>query len=515
MKHVFKEKIHEALRSVLPLTLTVLAVNFLLMLSFGEAMPWGMLAQFLIGAAFLLLGLCFLALGEDVAMIPMGDRVGAHLSRTGKYSFLIICSFLIGALITIAEPNLAVFASLLPGIADKTVIFAAAAGVGLFLVFGVLRVIKRFPLSITLTMLFAVLFALAAFAPKSSLAVSFDAGGVATGPITAAFIMSVGIGLASVRGGKGSTDNSFGAVAFCTLGPIAALLFLGLIGKTGNVSAEVGELTSAAGWEIILDFIREIPIFLEEVALALLPIILFFVIFHFVFLRLSARSLVRIGVGVLYAFIGHTLFLTGVCVGFIPAGNYLGKLIASLPYGLSFLLVPAAMMMSGLIVRAEPAVHVLNEQVEDVTVGAVSKRAMMTMLTVGVVIACGLAMLRLLTGVSLWYFLIAGYAISLTLSFIVPKAFTAIAFDTGGAASGAMTIAFLVPFAKGACIALNGSGESVLTDAFGLIALIVMLPIITVQILGLLYKIELNKVNDIKRSGDDTVTIIEFDRQES
>ncbi len=512
MKHVLREKFIEALRAVLPLFLVVIALNFILLLCFGTSMPTGMLLQFIIGAVFLLFGVFFLAIGEDLAMIQMGERVGAHLAQTGKYVLLIICCLLIGALITIAEPNLAVFATLLPGLSSKTVIMTVAGGVGVFLVLSVLRVIKRIPLPIVLTILYLLLFALSAFAPKEFVSVAFDSAGVATGPITASFIMSVGIGLASVRGGKNSVDDSFGAVAICMIGPVAALLLLGTFGSTGQYVLESTEVYSAEGPAVIMDFLREIPVFIEEVALALLPIILFFFLFQLIFLRLGKSYYFRILIGVVNAFLGHTLLLTGVFVGFLPAGTFLGELIASLPNGFHALLIPAGMLIGGLMVHTEPAVRVLIDQVGAVTVGAVSERAMKIMLTIGVSLAAGLSMLRILTGIPILYFLIIGFGFSVTLSFIVPKVFTAIAFDSGGAVTGVTAVAFMLPFAKGACISLTGSAESMLSDAFGIIALVVMMPIIMIQLLGLLYMIKLGKPSPVL-SGDDTVTIVEFDSE--
>lgn len=512
MKHLLREKFIEALRAVLPLLLIVIALNFILLLCFGASMPTGMLLQFIIGAVFLLFGTFFLALGEDLAMVRMGERVGAHLAQTKKYFILIVCCFLIGALITIAEPNLAVFATLLPGISNRTIIFSVAAGVGLFLVIGVLRVIRKLSLPLMLTVVYLLLFAVSAFVPKGFISVAFDSAGVATGPITASFIMSVGVGLAAVRGGKRSADDSFGAVAICMIGPIAAILLLGAFGAVGEYTLESSAVYSAEGWGIITDFLKEIPVFLEEVAFALLPIVLFFLVFQLIFLRPSKPFVIRTVIGVINAFLGHTLLLTGVYVGFLPAGTYLGEIIAKLPNGFHLLLIPIGMIMGGLIVHTEPAVHVLIEQVETVTVGAVSKRAMKTMLTIGVAAAAGLAMLRILTGIPILWFLVIGYAVSITLSFMIPKVFSAIAFDSGGAATGVTAVAFILPFAKGACISLTGSAEAMLSDAFGIIALIVLMPIIMIQILGLLYKIKLGKPSPVL-SGDDTVTIVEFDTE--
>lgn len=515
MKRVLHEKFGEALRSVLPLCAVVFIFDALLRVIFKKGMPAGELIQFLIGAVFVLAGIIFLALGEDLAMVDMGDRIGAHITRSGSYILLIISTFLLGSLVTLAEPNLAVFASQLPGIAEKTVIVACALGLGIFMVLSLMRVIRRIPLPVALTLVYVVVFALSFAAPRSLLAIAFDSGGIATGPVTASFIMAVGLGLAAVRGGSRSVDNSFGTLALCTAGPVIALLILGIFGKTGDVVLTREPAYVAHGAAIITDFLHRIPVFVEEVAIALLPIIIFFVLYQFIFLHLRGASLLRLGVGLLYTFIGHTLFLTGAFVGFLPTGEFLGQSIASLDGNYKLLLIPAGMLMGALAVTAEPGLHALQEQVERVTVGAVKKRALRIMLAFGGAVAAGIAMLRVLTGVPLWHFLLGAYAVSLTLSFLVPQVFTAIAFDSGCAAVGAMTVTLLIPLANGASGMIADSSEAILTSAFGLAALIVVIPIITIQTLGLIYRIKLSRVSRLLKTGDETVTIIEFDREEA
>ncbi|MBO4384630.1 MAG: DUF1538 domain-containing protein [Clostridia bacterium] len=511
MKHILKKKFHEALRSVLPLTVAVAALVFVFHLVSADPMPWKMLAKFGLGAVLLLLGVWFLAIGEDLALIYMGNRIGTHLAKSNKYSLLIVCAFFLGALVTVAEPNLSVFASLFPGIENRTIILTVALGAGVFLVLSVLRIIKRLPLPITLTVLYAVIFAVSFFAPKSAVPVAFDSGGVATGPVTVSFIISVGVGLAAARGGSRSAEDSFGSVAVCMAGPIIALLILGLIEKSAHQAVEIPETLHIEGVSVFTGFIEEFPVIVEEVAFALAPITVLFIIFNFAFLRLSAPRLIRIGLGVVFAFLGHTCLLTGIFAGFLPAGTYLGELTASLPNGLHLLLIPVGMLLSALIVRTEPAIHVLVEQVEDLTIGAISKRAMFTMLTIGVTAAVGLSMIRIILGLPLIWFLIGGFAVSLLLSFIVPKVFTSVAFDSGGAVSGAMTVAFMLPYAKGVCSALFGSGADVAMDAFGMIALVVIMPIITIQTSGLVYKLKLGGLRGMLRTNDDRITIIEFD----
>ena len=230
-------------------------------------------------------------------------------------------------------------------------------------------------------------------------------------------------------------------------------------------------------WQL---FHEGLPEYIKEIASSLLPIVVMFGVFQAVALRLDKRTLGRIAVGLAYTYVGLVLFLTGANVGFMPAGNYLGQVLTGC--GMPWVIIPIGMLIGYFIVKAEPAVYVLNKQVEEVTDGAISAQAMGMALSAGVSISVGLAMVRVLTGISILWFLIPGYAVAIGISFVVPKLFTAIAFDAGGVASGPMTATFLLPLAQGACVAVGGN---IVTDAFGVVAMVAMTPLITVQLMGL------------------------------
>ena len=500
MNRKLLEKIKESLSSVLPVTGIVILIHLLL-----SPMPGGTFALFLIGAVLLVLGMGLFTLGADLSMMPMGERVGAHLTKSKKLSILIPVCFLIGALITIAEPDLTVLAGQVPTVPDAVLILTVAVGVGLFLVLALLRIIFRKSLQLLLFVFYGLVFVLAAFTPEEFLAAAFDSGGVTTGPITVPFIMALGIGVAAVRGGNSAQDDSFGLVTMCSIGPVLSMLLLGMFynaGTGGHTSVEAHN-PSGIG-EILALFGEAIPEYLADVALALLPVVLFFLAFQILFLRLSRKRLLKMGVGLLYTFVGLVLFLTGVNVGFLPAGYTLGSRLGATAAGW---IIPIGMVMGFFVVMAEPAVHVLNKQVEEITVGAISQRAMLLSLSVGVAVSIGIAMLRVVAGVSIWYFLLGGYAVALTLSFFVPKIFTAVAFDSGGVASGPMTAAFMLPFAMGACDALGGN---ILTDAFGLVAMVAMTPLITIQLLGVLYSIKLRRTVQAAEPEAEQIEIFEF-----
>lgn len=500
MNRKLLEKIKESLSSVLPVTGIVILIHLLL-----SPMPGGTFALFLIGAVLLVLGMGLFTLGADLSMMPMGERVGAHLTKSKKLSILIPVCFLIGALITIAEPDLTVLAGQVPTVPDAVLILTVAVGVGLFLVFALLRIIFRKSLQLLLFVFYGLVFVLAAFTPEEFLAAAFDSGGVTTGPITVPFIMALGIGVAAVRGGNSAQDDSFGLVTMCSIGPVLSMLLLGMFynaGTGGHTSVEAHNPTGIE--EILKLFGQAIPEYLADVALALLPVVLFFLVFQILFLRLSRKRLLKMGVGLLYTFVGLVLFLTGVNVGFLPAGYALGSRLGATAAGW---IIPIGMAMGFFVVMAEPAVHVLNKQVEEITVGAISQRAMLLSLSVGVAVSIGIAMLRVVAGVSIWYFLLGGYAVALGLSFFVPKIFTAVAFDSGGVASGPMTAAFMLPFAMGACDALGGN---ILTDAFGLVAMVAMTPLITIQLLGVLYSIKLRRTVQAAEPEAEQIEIFEF-----
>lgn len=503
MRHNLGEKTKEAVISVVPITVIVLLLHFTV-----APLPLGLLALFLVGAVLLVLGMGLFTLGADLSMMPMGEAVGAELIKSRKITLLIVSSLVMGIVITIAEPDLQVLANQIPSVPNMTLILAVAIGVGIFLVTALLRIVFRLRLSYLLIGLYIVVFGIAAFASDSLLSVAFDSGGVTTGPITVPFILALGIGVSAVRGGKDAHDDSFGLVAVCSVGPILAVLLLDIFtgGGAATIDAIVPtdihslrDLTAA-----FMDKSHGFPHEFKQVATALLPIVGCFALFQIFLLKLPKSRLVKMGIGMVYTYLGLVLFLTGVNVGFLQIGNYLGALIGALDY--NWILIPIGAVMGFFVVMAEPAVHILNKQVEDITVGAISKRAMLLSLSCGVAISIAMSMIRTITGLAIWWFIIPGYAIALALSFFVPKIFTAIAFDSGGVASGPMTAAFMLPFAMGACAAARGS-EHVLTDAFGLVAMVAMTPLVTIQILGLVYKIKLARVKEKPLIGADDEVI--------
>lgn len=475
----FTEKLKEAFNAVLPI------IGIVLFLSFTIApVPSSILLLFLFGAVLLIIGMMFFTLGAELSMTPMGEKMGTKMASAGNLGFVLFLCFLLGFVITISEPDLQVLAEQVPSIPNHILILAVACGVGFFLVIAMLRMLFAKALPPLLFLFYIVIFLLAFLIPKDFLAVAFDSGGVTTGPMTVPFIMALGVGFAAVRSDRHAEDDSFGLVALCSIGPILAVMILGLLyhpEDTGYTPTALPEISNSV--ELWKCFAEGFPEYMREIANSLLPIVLFFAAFQMISLKLKKKKLLKIIIGIAYTYIGLVLFLTGVNVGFMPAGNHLGQTIAGLPY--RFLLIPLGMVIGFFIVKAEPAVYVLIEQVEEITSGAIPGRAMSLSLSLGVAVSVGLAMTRVLTGISILWFIVPGYAIALMLSFFVPKIFTAIAFDSGGVASGPMTAAFLLPFAMGACQSVGGN---IVQDAFGIIAMVAMTPLIAIQILGFIYQ---------------------------
>lgn len=471
-----KEKIHESLTSVLPIT----AIVFVLSVT-AVPIPIDITMMFLAGAVMLIVGMGFFSLGADMAMMPMGTGFGAQLGKTKTILPLVVVTFLMGTLITIAEPDLQVLADQVSAIPDEVLIMTVAAGVGIFLAIAMLRTRFGVPLPILIIIFYIAIFALTAAAPRDFIAVAFDSGGVTTGPMTVPFLMTLGVGMTASR--AGGSDDSFGIVALCSIGPVLSVLVLGIIyapKEAMTTPVEIVEILTTA--DVARHFLLVAPWYIKEVVLAISPIIVMCALFQLLTRRWTKASLIQMSVGFAYTAIGLILFLTGVSAGFIQVGNLIGVEIAASEF--KWALLPLGALIGYYIVVAEPAIHVLNKQVEEVSGGAISQRAMRLSLSIGVAAAISIAMLRILTGISLLWFIVPGYALALLLALKTPKIFTGIAFDSGGVASGPMTSTFILPFAMGACESVGGN---ILTDAFGVVALVAMTPLITIQMLGLVY----------------------------
>ena len=442
--------------------------------------------MFFVGTVMLVVGIGMFTLGADTSMIVIGEEIGAKLVRLKKVWIILPVCFVIGVLVTVAEPDLKVLADQTPIVDTQVMIWSVGIGVGLFLALAFLRIFLQIKINVLFIILYAIvfIFACSPLISPSFIPTAFDSGGVTTGPITVPFIMALGLGLSSIRGDKTSEEDSFGLVAMCSVGPILTVLILGAANNTNTPEqtiAPIGSYETVA--EVFQTFIHALPHYMKDVFSAIIPIVAFFLLFNAVSLKLDKKTLIKIFVGLAFTYIGLVLFLTGANVGFMPIGQYLGESLAGSGY--SWILVPIGMIIGYFIVSAEPAVHVLKQQVETITEGRISAKALGLSLAIGVAASVGIAMIRVITGISILWFLIPGYAFALIISCVVPPIFTSVAFDAGGVASGPLTATFLLPLAMGASFAAGGN---IAEDAFGIVAMVAMTPLLTIQILGLVSK---------------------------
>ena len=447
MNPKLKEKILESLSAVLPITGIVLLLSIFLV-----PLGTGAIVMFFVGAVLLIVGMGMFQLGAEMAMSPLGEGIGVQISKSKRLIFIALISLLMGVLITMAEPDLQVLSDQVPAVPNATLIFTVALGVGIFLAFAVLRIILKINLAYLLMGLYLVLIILSFFVPKDFLAVAFDSGGVTTGPILSVLLLG------------------------CFFHPQDAAY------------SETAVPDVATMQDVMISFAAQLPHYAREVLISIVPIAAMFLVFQLVSRRYQHRQKLRIAVGFGYTYAGLVLFLCGVNVGFAPVGSLIGHDLAGTSQ--KWLLVPIGMLIGYYIVKAEPAIQILNRQVQSVTNGMVSAKAMNHCLSIGVSVSVGLSMLRVLTGISIAFIVIPGYVLALAMSKFVPKIFVGIAFDSGGVASGPMTSTFLLPLCIGACEMLGGN---IMTDAFGVVALVALTPLIAVQIMGLQYQFKLAK----------------------
>lgn len=473
MKQIYGS-LKESLQSVLPITAIVLMLSISV-----SPLNSGVLVLFSFGTLLLIAGMSFFNIGSGISMEPLGEGIGKQISKSKKIIIPVVICFVLGLLITIAEPDLQVLAEQVPSIPNTVLIMCVAVGVGAFLVIALLRIRFGIPLAKLLIVFYAIVISLAFFVPDDFVPTAFDSGGVTTGPITVPFIMALGTGMATMSRKKNSGENSFGLVSLCSIGPILSVLILSICFNPAPETSETVIPAIETTKDAFMCFFHALPEYGKEVLVAFLPIVAVFVVFQLISRRFHKHQIAKICVGFIYTYMGLVLFLTGANVGFMPAGKLIGSTIADSDY--KYLLIPIGIIMGYFVVMAEPAVHSLKKQVVEVTNGKISQKSVGYALSIGVGVSVGISMLRVLTEIPLLPFLIVGYAISLIISFFVPPIYTGIAFDSGGVASGPMTTTFMLPLAMGACEVLGGN---VMTDAFGIVAMVAMAPLITIQVLG-------------------------------
>jgi len=479
MRDIIKEKVSESMLAVLPICVMILLLHFTIAPLKSE-----LLAMMFVGMAMLFVGMILFSIGVELSLLPIGEHVGSALIASRKLPLIIVVLFIFGFVVTAAEPDLFVLAHQVGSIPDLTLIIGISVGVGLFLILAVLRILFRWRLGRVLAIIYPLAFCIAIFA-SDYLAIAVDAAAVTTGPVTVPFLLAIGGGFAAATSGRNAEEDNFGISSICSVGPIMTVLIMGMFFvPTDTQYLGQPEIAGEGARTVFAIFADGLWHSLKDVIMITIPIVSIFLLFQVVKLKLSKTELMKIFVGIIYLMIGLTVFLAGVNNGFMPAATAFGEAIGALEY--NWIVIPIAFVIGAGVLLAEPTAYVLVKRVVDITNGAISRSMMLFGMATGVGIAMSLAMVRVLTGMSIWWLLIPGYAISLTLTFIVPNIFVGIGFDAGEVATGAMSAAFVLPFAL-------GFGKLTSVDAFGIVGLSTMLPPIVVQSIGLLYNIKLKR----------------------
>lgn len=491
--NVIVSKFKEVLFSVLPITILVLLLNFSI-----SPLETPMLVRFMIGSMFVVLGLTIFLFGIDMGIAPLGDLTGESLAKSNKLWIVLTSGLILGFFISVAEPGLMVLANQVDmvtagSIESIKILFVVSFGLAIMLALGFLRVFYNLPLYKILLGLYLIIFVGALFTSREFLAIAFDASGSTTGILAVPFILSLSVGLSKMkRDSKASEKDSFGLVAIASTGAILSVLLLDILSESTGFSATLS-LTTNDTDSIIMPFIRGIPRNMKDSFLAILPLITILLILQKAVFKLNKRALRKVVTGFIFALIGLFIFLWGVNTGFMDVGSSLGKSLVLMENKMFIVII--GFILGAVTILAEPAVYVLTQQIEDVTSGYVNRKAVLFPLAIGVGLAVALSVVRVITpSLQLWHYLLPGYLVSLGLMFIIPKLFIGIAFDAGGVATGPVTATFILAFIQGAAHAFEGA--DLMADGFGMIAMVAMMPIVTLEILGLVFKIK-----SIKKGG--------------
>ncbi len=474
-------KVKETTASVIPIILIVSILHFTV-----SPLERDVFTRFLYGSLFIIAGLSLFLTGSELSVIPFGQMAGSALVRQRKSTILLLSGLIIGIVITIAEPQVQILSSQIsrfnPTVSPSILIITISVGVGLFTSAALLRVLLGFSFRWTILAFYLLVALVAVIGDSYYIPIAFDAGGATTGPLTVPFIIALGIGVSTVRKGEKREQDSFGLVGIASIGPILAVLLIPFFSptKTGGGHNTTAEITPSLS--------SLIQSSLTEVLQSMAPLILLFLVFHFTLLHMQRRQIIRSIEGMLYTIGGLVMFLAGVNGTLIPVGSALGISLSALRP--ESLLILTGLVFGGAVVLAEPAVWVLTDQIRNVSGGTISQRLVMVFFSAGVSIAVALAMVRIIYSIPLSAILLPGYAAAMLLSLFSPPLFTAIAFDSGGVASGPLSSSFLLAFALGVS---NARGGNPMTDGFGMVSLVAMTPLISLQILGILYKIKTKK----------------------
>jgi len=490
--NILLDRLKEIVLSVLPVSAIVLILSFTLV-----SMETAQILRFILGALLIVLGLSIFLFGIEIGIIPVGNLLGAHLIKTNKLAIVVAGGIVLGFIVAIAEPDLHILAgqvnSVTSGLVPKlNLVIAVSIGIGLLLSFGFARIAYGLPIHMTITGIYAIIFFLGLFLSPEFLAISFDAAGAVTGVLVVPFVLALARGIsASRKDSKASEADSFGLLGITATGTVITVMIMSLVSKAGKLSDGIeGSLNIIHSDHVIRPFIEVAPVVGGEALIALLPLVIMLFIFQKLTSALSRKAFNMILKGFVYTFIGLVLFLIGANAGFMEIGSVVGHRLASLNN--KSIVIVSGFVVGLVAMLAEPSVHVLTQQIEEVTSGYIQRKLVLAAICIGVGIAVALFILKILVpGIKLWHYLFAGYMISIILSYFVPRLFVGMAFDSGTASSGPMTATFILAFTQGIAEAVEGT--NVFIDGFGAVAMVTMTPVLTLQFLGMIFKIKSRK----------------------
>jgi len=485
--NIFSQKLREVLASVLPIVFIVLILNFTIL-----PIASNLIIRFLIGSVLIIFGLTVFLVGVDIGVTPFGGLIGTSLTKNNKLWIIAVSGLLLGFFVSIAEPGLLVLANqvalvTLDGISSSSIVIVVSVGLAILVSFGFIRVVFNIPLYKILTVSYLFIFILALFTSPEFLAIAFDASGATTGVLAVPFILALSMGIAVLnKDSKSAEKDSFGLVSIASIGAIISVMILDILSKE-NKYAEGLEFNILQSDSIFGPFFNLVPSILKESFIAILPLLVIFLVFQRITFKLERRAYKRILIGFGYTFLGLVVFLIGVNAGFMELGSTVGYNLAS--FDNKWYVIIVGFVIGLVTILAEPAVHVLTYQIEEVTAGYVKRAAVLVPLSLGVGFAIALSVIRILIPeIQLWHYLLPGYIISIVMTYFVPKLFVGIAFDAGGVATGPMTATFILAYIQGVADAIEWA--SVMRDGFGMISMVALSPIITLQILGLVFKMK-------------------------
>ena len=483
MRNKITESIYESFKSVIPIAIIIIIISVIIGLPSTSILAFG------ISSILLMIGISIFTIGANMSMIEIGEHIGNSIVRKKKLYLILLISLIVGIVITISEPDLTVFANELTSIPTVLIVLAASMGIGLYLMIGVFRIIKKVSYRKIITISLLIILGLLYFVPLDFVSVAFDSGAVTTGAMGVPMIIAFGYGITKYRGDIESKSDSFGLCGMASLGPIIVILILGLFFHVDNYF-DTSLFVNTLG--LTNRFVSKFVSSFRDVLICIMPIVGVFVVSQIVDKHLPKNILIKICVGFILSILGLTLFLTGVSAGFIEMGYRIGSIFTSSSY--RYLLIPIGMLIGYIIINVEPSVKILNKHISNLTGGSVSEKIVSLCLSIGVCLAIGISLCRIFLSIPMIYVIVPGYFLAGLLMYYTPKMFTTIAFDSGGAASGTMTTSFLLPICIGACEMMGGS---ILTDAFGVGALVSLAPIITIQIVGIIYQRKMEKKDNI------------------